>query len=76
MLSQPILRNAELSKLMCVDPDHEIRGHKHGMRAAVIRCLYPVNRGGQGLQEALDNVRAKVSAAIRDGRAHHRAVRP
>src|SRR5215212_2309482 len=67
VLSQPILRNAELSKLMCVDPDHEIRGHKHGMRAAVIRCLYPVNRGGQGLKEALDNVRAKVSAAIRDG---------
>ena len=67
VLSQPILRNAELSKLICVDPDHEIRGHKHGMRAAVIRCLYPVNRGGQGLKEALDNVRAKVSAAIRDG---------
>ena len=37
------------------------------MRAAVVRCLYPVNRGGQGLKEALDNVRAKVSAAIRDG---------
>src|ERR1700761_826444 len=67
VLTQPILRNAELSKLICVDPDHEIRGHKHGMRAAVIRCLYPVNRGGQGLKEALDNVRAKVSAAIRDG---------
>ena len=67
VLPQPILRNAELSKLICVDPDHEIRGHKHGMRAAVIRCLYPVNRGGQGLKEALNNVRAKVSAAIRDG---------
>ncbi|BBX19672.1 glutamate synthase large subunit [Mycolicibacterium duvalii] len=67
VLAQPILRNAELSKLICVDPDHEIRGNKHGMRAAVIRCLYPVNRGGQGLKEALDNVRAKVSAAIRDG---------
>ncbi|BBY18920.1 glutamate synthase [Mycolicibacterium litorale] len=67
VLPQPILRNAELSKLICVDPDHEIRGHKHGMRAAVIRCLYPVNRGGQGLKEALNNVRAKVSAAIREG---------
>ena len=30
VLPQPILRNAELSKLICVDPDHEIRGHKHG----------------------------------------------
>ena len=67
VLPQPILRNAELSKLICVDPDHEIRGHKHGLRAAVVRCLYPVNRGGRGLAEALDNVRAKVSAAIRDG---------
>ena len=67
VLSNPILRNAELSKLICVDPDHEIRGHKHGLRAAVIRCLYPVARGGQGLQEALADVRAKVSAAIRDG---------
>src|SRR6478736_1888178 len=67
VLPQPILRNAELSKLICVDPDHEIRGHKHGMRAAVIRCLYPVNRGGQGLKEALDNVKAKVSEAIREG---------
>ncbi|MGV0782190.1 glutamate synthase large subunit [Mycolicibacterium peregrinum] len=67
VLSQPILRNADLSKLICVDPDHEVRGHKHGMRAAVIRCLYPVNRGGQGLKEALDNVRAKVSEAIREG---------
>ena len=33
----------------------------------MIRCLYPVARGGQGLKEALDDVRAKVSAAIRDG---------
>jgi glutamate synthase (NADPH/NADH) large chain len=67
VLQQPILRNAELSKLICVDPDHEVRGHKHGLRAAVIRCLYPVARGGQGLKEALDDVRAKVSAAIRNG---------
>ncbi|HEY6574636.1 MAG TPA: glutamate synthase large subunit, partial [Mycobacterium sp.] len=67
ILSNPILRNAELSKLICVDPDHEVRGHKHGLRAAVIRCLYPVARGGQGLKEALDDVRAKVSAAIRNG---------
>src|SRR3954468_6865942 len=67
VLSNPILRNAELSKLICVDPDHEVRGHKHGLRAAVIRCLYPVARGGQGLKEALDDVRAKVSASIRNG---------
>ena len=67
VLPNPILRNAELSKLICVDPDHEIRGHKHGLRAAVIRCLYPVARGGQGLREALEDVRGKVSSAISDG---------
>src|SRR6201991_2644987 len=67
VLQQPILRNFELAKLVNLDPDDEVNGRRHGMRAAVIRCLYPVNRGGQGLKEALDNVRAKVSAAIRDG---------
>ncbi len=46
VLSQPILRNADLSKLIHVDPDHEIRGRKHGMRAAVVSCLYPVADGG------------------------------
>src|SRR6202011_2801886 len=67
VLPQPILRNHELAKLINLDPDHEIDGRKHGLGTAVIRCLHPVNRGGQGLKEALDDVRAKVSAAIRDG---------
>ncbi len=67
MLPQPILRNADLSKLIHVDPDHEIRGRKHGMRAAVVSCLYPVADGGPGLRRALEEVRAKVSQAIRNG---------
>ncbi|MHA3018745.1 glutamate synthase large subunit [Mycobacterium sp. BMJ-28] len=67
VLSQPILRNADLSKLIHVDPDHEIRGRKHGMRAAVVSCLYPVADGGPGLRRALEEVRAKVSQAIRNG---------
>ncbi|MBX5486745.1 glutamate synthase large subunit [Mycolicibacterium hassiacum] len=67
VLPQPILRNHELAKLINLDPDQEINGRKHGLRTAVIRCLYPVNRGGQGLKEALDKVRAKVSEAIREG---------
>jgi glutamate synthase (NADPH/NADH) large chain len=67
VLPQPILRNGDLSKLICVDPDHEIRGRKHGMRAAVVRCLYPVADGGQGLRRALEEVRNKVSQAIRNG---------
>ncbi|WP_018603203.1 glutamate synthase large subunit [Mycobacterium sp. 155] len=67
VLPQPILRNAELSKLVDVDPDHEIRGRKHGMRAAVVNCLYPVADGGAGLRRALEDVRTKVSQAIRNG---------
>ncbi|MBS1692710.1 MAG: glutamate synthase large subunit [Actinobacteria bacterium] len=67
VLPQPILRNAELAKLVNVDPDHEIRGRKHGMRAAVIGCLYPVADGGPGLRRALEDVRKKVSQAIRNG---------
>ena len=67
VLPQPILRNADLSKLVDVDPDHEINGHKHGMRAAVVSCLYPVADGGAGLRRALEDVRTKVSQAIRNG---------
>src|SRR6195952_5456177 len=67
VLPNPILRNAELSKLINVDPDHEIRGRKHGMRAAVISCLYPVSDAGPGLRRALEDVRKKVSQAIRNG---------
>ncbi len=67
VLPQPILRNHELAKLVNVDPDHEIRGRKHGMRAAVINCLYPVAEGGRGLRRALEDVRTKVSQAIRNG---------
>src|SRR6478735_8680643 len=67
VLPQPILRNADLSKLIDVDPDHEIRGRKHGMRAAVVSCLYPVADSGAGLRRALEDVRTKVSQAIRNG---------
>jgi glutamate synthase (NADPH/NADH) large chain len=67
VLPQPILRNHELAKLVNVDPDHEIRGRKHGMRAAVVSCLYPVAEGGVGLRRALEDVRKKVSQAIRNG---------
>ena len=67
VLQQPILRNHELAKLINLDPDHEVNGRRHGMRAEVIRCLYPVAKGGAGLREALDDVRAQTSAAIAAG---------
>ncbi|MCX2933440.1 glutamate synthase large subunit [Mycobacterium sp. CVI_P3] len=67
VLPHPILRNADLAKLINVDPDHEVRGRKHGMRAAVVQCLYPVADGAQGLRRALEDVRKRVSQAIRNG---------
>ena len=67
LLPQPILRNHELAKLVNLDPDDEVHGHKHGMRSAVISCLYPVAKGGAGLRRALDDIRAEASKAIADG---------
>ncbi|OBI53680.1 glutamate synthase subunit alpha [Mycobacterium kyorinense] len=67
VLSQPILRNHELAKLINLDPDVEVNGRRHGLRSTVIRCLYPVNEGGAGLKAALDDVRSQTSAAIADG---------
>ena len=67
MLPQPILRNHELAKLVNLDPEDEVHGHRHGMRSAVIRCLYPVSKGGAGLRRALDDIRAEASAAIAGG---------
>ena len=67
VLQQPILRNHELAKLVNLDPDAEINGRTHGMRTEVIRCLYPVAKGGPGLEAAIDDVRAQASAAIADG---------
>ena len=67
LLPHPILRNHELAKLVNLDPDDEVHGHRHGMRSAVIRCLYPVAEDGEGLHRALDGIRAAASAAIADG---------
>jgi len=67
VLPQPILRNHELAKLVNLNPDDEVNGHRHGMRSAVIRCLYPVAKGGAGLRRALDDIRAAASKAIAEG---------
>jgi glutamate synthase (NADPH) large chain len=67
LLSQPILRNHELAKLINLDPDVEVNGRWHGLRSKVIRCLYPVADGGAGMKAALSEVCAQTSAAIAAG---------
>ena len=61
MLSQPILDNDELAQLVKID------GEATGFPSVHIHGLYPVAEGGAGLRKALDEVRAKASAAIAEG---------
>ncbi|MGL4306268.1 MAG: glutamate synthase large subunit [Mycobacteriaceae bacterium] len=62
-LPQPILHNDDLAKLVHVNDD----GNLPGFRSVVIRGLYRVADGGEGLKAALESVRSEVSAAIADG---------
>ena len=63
VLPYPILTNAELAKLLYINDDNDM----HGFKPFAIDGLYRVADGGEGLGRALEEVRAKVSAAIADG---------
>ncbi|MEP9417256.1 glutamate synthase large subunit [Gordonia sp. VNQ95] len=62
-LPSPVLDNDHLAKLVRINDDENLPD----FRSAHIHGLYPVAEGGAGLRKALDEVRAKVSAAIADG---------
>ena len=59
----PILTNDELAKLLYINDDNDMPGFK----PFAIDGLFRVAEGGDGLRRALEDVRAKVSAAIADG---------
>ncbi len=59
----PILDNEDLGKLLHVNE----AGETPGFKAFAIDGLYPVAGGGEALREALEAVRAKVTAAIAEG---------
>ncbi|QFZ19327.1 glutamate synthase large subunit [Saccharothrix syringae] len=59
----PVLDNDELAKLVHVDDD----GTLPEFRTFTVRGLYEVAGGGAALVRRLDEIRAEVSAAIRDG---------
>ena len=71
VLPQPILRNEEMAKLIALRENRDgvavAGGRRHDLRTGVVRCLYPVADGGEGLRLALEDVRGRVSAAIDDG---------
>ena len=62
-LPQPILHNDDLSKLVHVNDDGEFPG----FRSVVIRGLYPVKEGGDGIRRALEGIKYQVSQAIEGG---------
>ncbi len=62
-LPRPIIDNDELAKLVHANDD----GDLPGFRSAVVSGLYPVAEGGDGLAQALSDIRTRVSAAIAGG---------
>ncbi|MCU1640967.1 MAG: gltB [Nocardia sp.] len=62
-LTQPILDNDELSKLVHINDD----GSRPDLRSVVVHGLYPVAEGGLGLRNAIAAVQMQVSAAIDGG---------
>ncbi|MEY2457125.1 MAG: glutamate synthase large chain, partial [Acidimicrobiaceae bacterium] len=63
VLPFPIVSNADLAKLLYINEDGDFPGFK----PFAIDGLFPIAEGGEGLRSALDDVRAKVSDAIRQG---------
>ncbi|MEU0542405.1 glutamate synthase large subunit [Nocardia sp. NPDC005978] len=62
-LTQPILDNDELAKLVHINDD----GSHPGLRSVVVHGLYPVADGGAGLRKAIAAVQQQVSTAIDGG---------
>lgn len=63
MLGWPVLDNDELNKLVHINDS----GDHPGLRAAVLRGLYDVERGGEGLAEAIEELRLHACEAIAKG---------
>ncbi|MDX5312385.1 MAG: glutamate synthase large subunit, partial [Rhodococcus sp. (in: high G+C Gram-positive bacteria)] len=63
LISAPVIDNDDLQKLIHVNDD----GQFPGFNSVIIRGLYPVAEGGEGLRRALENIRGQVSEAIDGG---------
>src|SRR5437588_8042580 len=62
-LSFPVIDNDELAKIIHINDD----GDLPGFASVVVKGLYRADGGGAALRDALDAIRAQVSAAIDDG---------
>ena len=63
ILSWPVVDNDELNKIVHINDD----GEQPGLRTTVLRALYDVERGGEGLAEALEDLRIRACEAIAKG---------
>src|ERR1700686_3307990 len=63
ILPMPVIDTDDLAKLVYVNED----GSTPGYRAFAIDGLFEVAGGGEALRAAIEDVRARVSAAITDG---------
>ncbi|MDN6555988.1 MAG: glutamate synthase large subunit [Acidipropionibacterium acidipropionici] len=63
VLNFPILDSDQLAKIVHINADGSHPGHQ----THVVRGLFPVEQGGQGLHDRLEEIRAEVSQAIEDG---------
>jgi len=62
-LEFPVLDNDQLAKIIHVNAD----GNNPGFSSYVVRGLFPIADGGEGLKARLEEIRAEVSAAISEG---------
>ncbi len=62
-LPWPVLDNDELNKIVHINDD----GEQPGLRTAVLRGLYDVERGGEGLADAVEELRLQACDAIAKG---------
>ncbi|MBY0286689.1 MAG: glutamate synthase large subunit [Mycobacteriaceae bacterium] len=63
VLRWPVLDNDELNKIVHINDD----GEQGGLRTAVLKALYDVERGGEGLADALEDLRLRACDAIAKG---------
>ncbi|TPG32212.1 glutamate synthase large subunit [Mycolicibacterium hodleri] len=63
VLKWPVLDNDELNKIVHINAD----GEQPGLKTKVLRALYDVERGGEGLADALEDLRIRACEAIAKG---------
>ena len=63
VLKWPVLDNDELNKIVHINAD----GEHPGLKTKVLRALYDVERGGEGLADALEELRIRACEAIAKG---------